>query len=209
MKALHRIRRIVWVAVAALAIFGAARAHARVHQCSAAWPEVAPVFAATVQYGDPEQKTDPYIDVLVNDRSAKMLLDTGSNAHVLWDTRLLDSASLPTGESLQTLDAIASATKASNVMLSLTDGANRQHLQRFYVIDETPLMALGYSGIVSPQFLAQEKVSLIDFKDDCFFVSERFDPGGAGRYRLDVLGEIPNPHRVMAIPLGVRGDGFP
>ncbi|VVD66408.1 hypothetical protein PCE31107_00380 [Pandoraea cepalis] len=58
-------------------------AHAAHERCSAPWRSVEPVFEASIRYGDPVHKTDPFITVHVNGRLVRMRLDTGSNRHVI------------------------------------------------------------------------------------------------------------------------------
>lgn len=177
--------------------------------CIAPWPGRSPVFLAGIDYGDWSRKADPYITVRINRKPAKMLLDTGSNAHVVWDARLFEGESDRTGREVQTLDAIASSTTARAVSLPLEDSAGRGSVQTFYVIAETPLLTDGFSGIISPQYLAQDKASIINFSSNCFFVGDRFDPSEGGRYRTQVVGGVPNHHRVMAIPLDIPGGRVP
>ena len=209
MSLTYRVASVCRMTFIVLVGMGWAGAHAfAARHCSAPWPTVRPDFISRVEYGDAQRKSDPYIVVSINDKPAKMLLDTGSNVHVLWDNRLLAEEEDHATEN-ETLNAIASSTQAKRTLLPLSDGTGHRSAQQFYVIDETPLMADGFSGIISPQYLAQEKVSILDFKDDCFFVSERFDPEGGGRYGAQFVGTVPNPHRVMAIPLDVPGGRVP
>ncbi|MGC7404779.1 hypothetical protein ACPWR0_08865 [Pandoraea pneumonica] len=192
--------------------------------CSAPWPEVKPVLESAIGYGDATKKSDPFVTLTTRGRRVRLLLDTGSNAHVIWDKRLLADPAAESGnadtsrqsdaradgaEAGETLHAIASSTHARPAALDLVDMQGNRVTQQFYVIDATPLMADGFSGILSPQYLAQEKVSIIDFKRDCFFVSERFDPEANGQFSLSSGGTLPNPYRVMAIPLGVAGARVP
>ncbi|VVD66974.1 hypothetical protein PIN31009_00403 [Pandoraea iniqua] len=190
--------------------------------CSAPWPNVKPMLESAIRYSDDVKKSDPYITLTTRGQPVKMLLDTGSNVHVIWDKRLLGgdrgvtadespAADATSGEveEDETLHAIASSTLAQRTVLDLVDAQGRRVTQSFYVIDETPLMVDGFSGIISPQYLAQEKVSVIDFKHDCFFVSERFDPVAGGKFVMSAGRSLPNPHRVMAIPLGVLGARVP
>ena len=209
MSLAHRlvsVRRSLLTALICAALPGT---FAYAQSCSAPWPGVHPVFTSRIEYGDRGRKSDPYIAVRINGKLAKMLLDTGSNAHVIWDARLLGEGGDNATHETQTLDAIASSTQAKGALLTLDDATGNEHLQRFYVIAETPLMADGFSGIISPQSLAQEKVSVLNFKDDCFFVSDRFDPEAGGRYRTEAVGAIPNSDRVMGIPLDVPGGRVP
>lgn len=183
-------------------------AHATAERCSAPWPSIEPVFEAPIRYGDPVHKTDPFITVHVNGRLVRMLLDTGSNRHVIWDARLL-SGEVDTRADDVVLNAIASSTPARHRRLAMSDPEGRHVAQAFYVIDETPLMAAGFSGIVSPQYLADDKVSVLNFKDDCFFVSERFDPAADERFRIVDGTALPNVHGVMAVAVGFNGARIP
>lgn len=183
-------------------------AHAAQERCSAPWPSVEPVFEASIRYGDPVLKTDPFITVRVNGRLVRMLLDTGSNRHVIWDARLLSGA-VDTRADDVVLNAIASSTPARFRGLAMSDPEGRHVAQDFYVIDETPLMSAGFSGIVSPQYLADDKVSVLNFEDDCFFVSERFDPAADERFRIVDGTSLPNGHGVMAIAVGFNATRIP
>ncbi|VVD65749.1 hypothetical protein [Pandoraea terrigena] len=202
------VRRTALVVLVAFTSWLGASAYAQ--SCSAPWPAIRPVFISRIDYGDPEKKSDPYIAVTVNGKPANLLLDTGSNVHVLWDARLIGEAGHQmAGDEEETLDAIASSTKAKITSMPLEDATGNSSVQRFYLIGETPLMADGFSGIVSPQFLANDNVSVLNFKDDCFFVSERFSPEAGGLYETRSVGTIPNPHHVMAIPLDVPDGRVP
>lgn len=177
-------------------------------RCAAPWPSVQPLFESSIRYGDPSRKADPFITVRIGGKLARMLLDTGANRHVIWDARLLPAAvDTPVGSDV--LSAIASSTSAKRLMLDVDDVEGHQVVQDFYVIDETPLLAEGFSGIVSPQYLADDKVTVLNFKDDCFFVSDRFDPTSAGRFEIADGTSLPNVHRVMAIAVGFKGRRIP
>ncbi len=183
-------------------------AHGRSERCSAPWPFVQPVFESSIRYGDPLRKADPFITVRIGGRPASMLLDTGSNRHVVWDARLLPVvAEIPAQR--ESLSAIASSAPAKRLTLDVEDEGGHNVAQDFYAIDETPLMAEGFSGIVSPQYLANDKVAVLNFKDDCFFISDRFEPTGDGRFRITDGTSLLNVHRVMAIAVAFKGARIP
>ncbi|MCI3207423.1 MULTISPECIES: retroviral-like aspartic protease family protein [Pandoraea] len=167
-----------------------------------------PIFESSIRYGSPEHKANPFIIVQIDGQRFKMLLDTGSNRHVMWDARLTKGKTAA-GGGAEVLIAIASSTQARSRLLEIEDAGGRRIKQSFYVIDETPLMADGFSGILSPQYLADDKVSILNFKDDCFFVSDRFEPVANGKFRIADGKALPNRHRVMAIPLGVHNARIP
>lgn len=182
--------------------------HASPERCAEPWPSAKTWFESSIRYGDPLRKADPFITVKIDGELVRMLLDTGANRHVLWDVRLLPMVTDARAEHA-VLNAIASAASARRVTLDVEDVAGRQTAQEFYAIGETPLMAEGFSGIVSPQYLANDKVSVLNFKDDCFFVSDRFDPTSAGRFDIADGTSLPNRHRVMAIAVGFKGTRIP
>ncbi|MDN4575999.1 hypothetical protein DBB29_23620 [Pandoraea cepalis] len=211
MSVTYRVASVRWSALVVLVVCTSwLGASAFAQSCSAPWPTIRPVFTSRIEYGDPAKKSDPYIAVAVNGKPANLLLDTGSNVHVLWDPRLIgETGHQMADDEKELLDAIASSTKAKRTSMPLQDATGNRSVQPFYLIEETPLMADGFSGIVSPQFLAQDNVSVLNFKDDCFFVSERFPPEAGGLYKTLSVGTIPNPHNVMAIPLDVPGGRVP
>ncbi len=205
---LAKLKPRLLLALFALSITATSLTHAAAERCSASWPSVQPYFESTIQYGDPQRKADPFVTVYIGGKFARMLLDTGTNRHVIWDSRLVDGDSGTTVRK-ETLNAIASSTSARRVELDVDDTQGRGSRQAFYVIEETPLMAVGFSGIISPQYLADEKVVILNFQDDCFFVSSRFDPASGGAFGVAEGTSLPNVHRVLAIGLGVSGARVP
>ncbi|VVE59962.1 hypothetical protein PAN31117_00082 [Pandoraea anapnoica] len=183
-------------------------AYASSARCSDMWPIVRPVFASTIQYGNAERKSDPFITVSINNQPARMLLDSGSNRHVIWDPRFVSKGAAPNTGS-HVLNAIASSAPARQRVIELEDDERRSTVQTIYEIDETPLMAEGFSGIISPQYLAGGHVSVMNFKDDCFFVGRRFEPEVLGKIRVDDGSALPNIHHVMAIPVGFKAARIP
>jgi len=166
------------------------------------------VFASTIQYGNAKRKSDPFITVSIDKKPARMLLDSGSNRHVIWDPRFVLEVGAPnTGGNV--LDAIASSAPAHQRVIELEDSEGRSTTQTIYVIDETPLMVEGFSGIISPQYLAGSDVSVMNFRDDCFLVGTRFEPEVVGQIRVVDGSALPNIHHVMAIPVGFKGARIP
>lgn len=183
-------------------------AHASSARCGEVWPTVRPVFASAIQYGNVERKSDPFITLSLNKKPARMLLDSGSNRHVIWDPRIVVEGGAPDTDG-KVLKAIASSALARQRVFELEDAERRSTAQTIYVIDETPLMAEGFSGIISPQYLAGSDVSVMNFRDDCFLVAERFEPEVVGRIRVVDGRALPNIHHVMAIPVGFKGARIP
>ncbi|VVD87628.1 hypothetical protein PAQ31011_01454 [Pandoraea aquatica] len=183
-------------------------AHASSARCSEVWPTVRPVFESAIQYGNAERKSDPFITVSIDGKPARMLLDSGSNRHVIWDQRFVPEEGEPNVGS-HVLNTIASSAHARQRVIALEDAEGRRTTQTIYVIDETPLMAEGFSGIVSPQYLAGGDVSVMNFRDDCFLVGARFDPEVVGRIRVVDGRALPNIHHVMAIPVEFKGARIP
>jgi len=57
--------------------------------------------------------------------------------------------------------------------------------------------------------LADSKVSVLNLNDDCFFVSEQFDPAANERFRIADGTSLPNVHGVMAIAVGFNATRIP
>lgn len=144
-------------------------------------------FQSPIQYEDMQTKANPAVRVLINGKPAKMMLDTGSNRHSLWDASLLDEKP---GSAVEHQLAIVGIGEVRQVQATVADHHGNFSRQAFDLMTDSALAKDGYAGILSPQLLAGKNATVLDFEANCFFTSAPFDSSTAGG--LDV-------HRGVAI----------
>ncbi|WP_143277591.1 hypothetical protein [Bordetella genomosp. 10] len=152
-------------------------------------------FQSSIQYDDMQSKANPTVHILVNGRPAKMMLDTGSNSHSLWDEFLLDENPSAT---IERQHAIVGSGNARKVKATLADYHGNAIRQDFYLLTESALSEDGYSGILSPQAIAGPNAVVVDFEENCFFTSPPFDIGTVNDLNIRRGTTIPNPYYVIA-----------
>lgn len=169
-------------------------------------------FESEIGYLNPETKAAPFITAEIDGKPRRLLLDTGTNLNVLWDTSLSSKATSGPKRIVQTEVAQAQSTPASHRM---SDGIHSAFDSLFHWIPPSILADDGLSGILSPQVAAHEtsgrrrSFAVLDFDRDCFFVSPAFEINQTPTYRLARGRGIPNPHRVMATTLGIYDAKIP
>ncbi|VVE16436.1 hypothetical protein PIN31009_02903 [Pandoraea iniqua] len=180
--------------------------------CASPWPSAKVSFEAKIGYLNLETKASPFVTVEIDGQPRRLLLDTGTNLNVLWDTSLSGKAASGPKRIVQTEVAQTQSTQASHRM---SDGLHEAFDSLFHWIPPSILADDGLSGILSPQVTAHEiagsrrSFAVLDFDRDCFFVSPAFDIDDTPAYRLARGRGIPNPHRVMATSLGLYDAKIP
>ncbi|WP_454688526.1 hypothetical protein [Achromobacter aloeverae] len=163
-------------------------------------------FQSSIQYDDVKSKANPTVHVLINDKVAKMMLDSGSNSHSLWDESLLDER--PRSE-IERQHAIVGSGDARRVKATLGDYHGNAIAQDFYLLANSALIEDGYAGILSPQAVAGLHSVVIDFEENCFFTSLPFDIGAINGLHVHRGRAIPNPHYVIATSAELDGRMIP
>lgn len=174
--------------------------------CAFGWTADPVQFDTVIQYVDMPEKINPTLHVLINGKAAKMLLDTGANINVLWETSLLDEAP---GSDVHRFDAHVVSAESRTVTVDLADDHGNVLRQEFQLVSNTVLAADGYSGIVSPQAVANDNVAVIDFEKNCFFISPRFDIRSDNGLDVRRGSTISNQYGVMAVPVELDGRKIP
>ena len=174
--------------------------------CAAGLTTDAAQFESAIQYDDEQSKSNPTVNVMVNGRIAKMMLDTGASKNLIWDMSLLDAAPRTPSERI---DSHVASADGRHVEVALGD--RRGHVQReaFYLVADSVLGAYGYSGILSPQTVAGQNAVVIDFERNCFFISTPFNVASIKGVQVRRGKNIRNPHDVMAIQVNVDGRDIP
>lgn len=185
---------------------GALQASAETESCAAGWTTNPVRFESTIQYDDLLTKVDPTVHVFINGKDAKMILDTGSNAHAVWDASLID---ITTADQSHKIHAHVASTEGQRAEATLADRRGNASSQQFYLIRNSALAKDGYSGLFSPQVLAADDAILIDFEKNCFFISSPFDIRSDDGLQVRRGAAIANPYRVMAIPVNLGGGKIP
>lgn len=181
-------------------------ADARAEDCAADWTTNAVQFESAIQYDDMQSKANPTVHVLINGKAAKMMLDTGAQAHVLWDASLLDEA--PNKDPKQLYAHVAS-TEGRAVGAGLTDERGNTLHQKFYLIPDSVLREYGYAGILSPHTVAANNVAVIDLEKNCFFTSSSFEIRPDSGFEVHRSSMIQNPYGIMAILVELDGHEIP
>ncbi|CAM4201112.1 hypothetical protein [Bordetella muralis] len=179
---------------------------AEIASCASDWTASPAQFESVIEYDDIHSKANPTVHVLVNGKIAKMMLDTRASVSILWETALLDETP---GPDVHRLDAHVASVDAQAAKATLEDDRGNALRHEFHVVRGSVLAADGYSGILSPQALAQNNAVVIDLEKNCFFTSPSFDiRSGSG---LDVRrgATIPNPYGVMGIHVELDGSKIP
>ena len=180
--------------------------NASTERCASDWTTNPVQFESVIQYDDMQSKANPTVHVLVNGKSAKMMLDTGANVNVLWNASLLDES---LGPDSHRLDAHVASADSKTLTVALADDRGSALRQEFYVVPDSVLAADGYSGIVSPQAVAHGSAVVIDFEKNCFFTSSPFDIRSDKDLDVHRGATIPNPYGVMGIPVELDGKKIP
>jgi hypothetical protein len=173
-------------------------ANASERSCAAGLTPHAIQFQSAIQYDDLRDQTNPTVYVLINGKVAKMMLDSGSNSHSLWDESLLDE--MPSSN-IERQHAIVGSGDARKVTATLADYHGNASRQEFYFLTDSALAEDGYAGILSPQAVAGHNAVVIDFEENCFFISPPFDVGSVNGLHVRRGTTIPNPYYVIAIPV--------
>ena len=198
--------RILIILLTCGALSAPFQANARSGSCAAGWPAHSVAFENDILYPDVQSKADPTIHVLINGKVAKMMLDTGAQAHYLWDASLLDEA--PSLDSEKTYAHISSAD-ARKVRATLADAKGNRKRQEFLLVSDSILAAYGYAGVLSPQTLAEDSAFIIDLEKNCFFTSAPFEIRSDSDLDVRKGTSIANPYRLMMIPIGLDDREFP
>lgn len=182
------------------------QANSTTESCAVGWTTDPAQFESAIQYDDMQGKINPSMHVLINGKAAKVILDTGSNVNILWDASLLDETPAP---DVQLIESHVASAGSRAVPVALADEHGNVLRRTFYVTPNSALAADGYSGIVSPQAIAQDSAMVLDFEKNCFFSSARFDI--RSNHELDVRrgSTIPNSDGILAIPVGLDGREIP
>jgi hypothetical protein len=151
-------------------------------------------------------KTNPTVHVLINGKAVKMMLDSGSNSHSLWDESLLDETP---SSNIERQHAIVGSGDARRVKATLADYHGYSGRQEFYLLADSALAEDGYSGILSPQAVAGHNAVVIDFEKNCFFTAPPFDIGSDNGLHVGRGTTIQNPYYVMAISVELDGRKIP
>ncbi|ALM82030.1 hypothetical protein [Bordetella sp. N] len=178
-----KIKRALILAAVGLPL----HANAAEQECVRDLTAVPVQFQSAIQYEDMQTKANPAVRVLINGKPARMVLDTGSNRHSLWDASLLDEKP---GSAVEHQLAIAGMGEVRRVQATVADHHGHALRQDFDFMTDSALAKDGYAGILSPQLLAGKNVTILDFEANCFFTSPSFDSSNANG--LDV-------HRGVAI----------
>jgi len=175
-------------------------------RCIAGWPVRDVKFENAIQYDDIQSKADPTAHVLINGKVAKMLLDTGAQAHVLWDASLLDEAPSLDSERVYAHIASADARRAGAI---LTDGYGNSQRQEFQLVSDSILATYGYAGVLSPQVLAGDNAVVIDLEKNCLFTAAPFEISSANDFEARRGVTIENPYRLVMIFIELDDREFP
>lgn len=188
-----------------LFLFGTCNASVDIARCIVDWPVSDMRFSSELQYDDPESKINPTVNVLINGKPAKMILDTGANLNVLWDTSLLNENP---AEATEKLYGHIGSGDASVIQATLADSHGNAIEQNFHLITESVLSLDGYAGALSPQTIADDGIMIIDFERNCFFASRPFDVNPT---EYDVLSgpTIKNNYKHMVINVGLDNHDIP
>lgn len=173
--------------------------------CATDWTTHPVKFEGTIDYGDMQTKADPTVRVMINGKVAKMILDTGANFSVVWDTSLIDF----TGEQAQRVHGHVASAEGYRAEAILDDGRGNVSSQLFYIVRDSVLVENGYSGLLSPQAVAGDDAVVIDFERNCFFISPAFDIRSDAGLAVHRGSALANPYRVMAIPVTLAGGKIP
>ncbi|GAB3629321.1 hypothetical protein PTE30175_03717 [Pandoraea terrae] len=201
-----RLLKALTIAISVAFLKLPSQGYASDRSCANDWPNSSVRFDSEILYANQDRKTGPFVRVQINGKTVSMMLDTGSNINLLWDTSVLDESP---GEHRQRVDFIASSTDARKVGAALSDSHGNLSHQQFYVLPNSTLSGDGYSGILSPQAVAGSHATIIDFEQNCFFISPAFEIRPDMRFHVFRGTTIPNPYGVMAIPLEIEGGKIP
>lgn len=177
--------------------------------CSAGLTTHSAQFESAIQYDDEQNKANPTVNVLVNGKVAKMLLDTGSSLNLLWDPSLLDGTPGTPGAPSERMDYHVASADARRVEAELADGRGHAWREAFYLVADSALAAEGYAGILSPQAVAGQNAVVIDFERNCFFTSAPFDVKSVKGVQIGRGKNIRNPLALMVIHVKFDGRDVP
>ncbi|WP_143277038.1 hypothetical protein [Bordetella genomosp. 4] len=174
--------------------------------CASDWTANHSQFESAIEYDDIQSKANPTVHILINGKPAKMMLDTGASVSILWRTSLLDE---PPGPDVHRLDAHVASVDAQVAKATLEDDRGNVLRHEFHVVRDSVLAADGYSGILSPQAVAQNNAVVIDLEKNCFFTSPSFDIRLGGGLDVHRGATIPNLYGVMGIHAELDGSKIP
>jgi hypothetical protein len=181
-------------------------ANASTESSAAGWTSNPVQFESAIQYDDMQSKANPTVHVLINGKTVKMMLDTGSNKNALWDASLLDE--IPSPHPVK-FSAHHASVEGRRVEAKLGDGRGNTERHEFYLFPNSSLAAYGYSGILSPQAVARHNAVVVDFERDCFFTSPPFDIHSDMSRHVRRGTTISNPDGEMAISVDLDGKTIP
>ena len=151
-------------------------------------------------------KEYPYIYLNVNGKNAKMLFDTGASINVFWDNEII-------GDSHESLDKkiITHVHKyeARYTNIVVKDPYGNESNQVFYLTQPSILAEDGYSGIVSPQAISSNNDFVIDFIDNCFFISKSASFDSLTEYNYYIGPAISNDYDVLGAYIKLDGKNVP
>lgn len=174
--------------------------------CATGWTREPVQFESSIQYDDMQSKANPTVHVLINGKTAKMMLDTGAQTSVLWDESLINE--LPSADSQKLYAHVASA-EAKRVGATLEDGHGNSLYHQFHLLTYSILADEGYAGILSPQAVAANDAVTIDLEKNCFFTGSPFNIRSRSGFDVYEGVTIPNPYGIMAIPVELDAHKIP